>query len=63
MIYDFITNYVYDEKRIIAYLMAFADNSFKCYQYAGMKERMNITEEECVDNIVKAIVLEVESRD
>ena len=55
-IYDFITNYKYDEQKVLAYLMAFADNAFKCYQYDGMKERMNLPENECVDNIVNAII-------
>lgn len=55
-IIDFISSYRYDEKKVLAYLMAFADNAFRCYQYDGMKERMNISEEECVSNIVTAIV-------
>lgn len=54
--FEFINKYVYDEHGILAYLMAFAENSFKCYQYNGMKERMDITEEECVNNIVNAIM-------
>ena len=58
--YDFITNYVYDEKKILAYLMAFTDNSFKCYQYDGMKERMDMSEEECVNNIVSAIIKNID---
>jgi len=55
-IMQFINNYKYDEHKIFAYLMAFIENSFKCYQYDGMKERMNITEEECVNNMAKAIL-------
>ena len=53
--FDFIENYQYDEKKVLAYLMAFSDNAFKCYQYDGMKERMDLSEEECVNNIVNAI--------
>ena len=52
----FISEFEYDEHKVLAYLMAFAENSFKCYQYDGMKERMSITEKECVDNIVNAII-------
>ena len=60
--YDFITNYEYDEKKVLAYLMAFAEKSFKCYQYDGMKERMDLSEEECVDNIANAIIKNLEEK-
>jgi hypothetical protein len=60
--YDFILNYEFDEQKILAYLMAFKDNAFKCYQYDGMKERMNISEEECVDNIANAIIQYIDEK-
>lgn len=55
-IWDFIQEYKYDEQKLLAYLMAFSENSIRCYQYDGMKERMNLPENECVDNIVNVII-------
>ena len=55
-IMDFINNYSYDEHKILAYLMAFAENSFKAYHYAGRKRRTTIDEETCVNNLVTEIL-------
>lgn len=54
-LYGFIKNYKYDEKKVLAYLMAFADNSIKAYHYQGRKEKVNIPEDECIRNISEII--------
>lgn len=51
-IMSYIENYCYDEHDILAYLMAFAKNSIRAYHYQGRKEKMNLSEEECVRNII-----------
>jgi len=54
-LYGFIKNYKYDEKKVLAYLMAFADNSIKAYHYQGRKEKVNMPEDECIRNISEII--------
>lgn len=53
---DFISHYSYDEQKVLSYLMAFAENSFKAYHYDGRKKRMNLDEETCVNNIVSEVL-------
>ncbi len=49
---DFIDNYTFDEKKVLAYLMAFSEKSIRAYHYEGYKQLSNIDEETCVRNIV-----------
>ncbi len=58
---SFIESYTFDEQKILAYLMAFADNSIVAYHYRGRKEKLKITEDECVSNIVNEILRFVEA--
>lgn len=55
-IMGFINSYSYNEQHVLAYLKAFADNSFLAYHYKGRKERTNISEEICVNNLVTEIL-------
>ena len=52
----FIEGYKYDEHKILAYLMSFADNSVLAYHYAGEKERTSVGNEETVENIKKLLL-------
>lgn len=54
---DFIEGYRYDEHSLLAYLEAVGKNSKIAYYYkATGKNTINITEQECVDNLVGSIV-------
>lgn len=53
---DFIKSFVYDEHKLQAYLLAFADNSIKAYHYRGYKKTANVSQRESVDNICKSIL-------
>lgn len=56
----FINSYKFDEQKVLAYLMAFADNSIVAYHYNGRKEKMNIDENTCVTNLTNEILHFVE---
>lgn len=54
---DFIESYQYDEHALLAYLEAVGKNTKLAYYYkAFYKDQLNITEEECVNNMVASIV-------
>lgn len=53
---DFIASFKYDEKQFWSYLKAFEEYSTKAYFYRGFKEKMDMTEKECVDNICELII-------
>ncbi len=50
---DFIKNYKFDEKTVLAYLMAFSENSVKAYHYEGYKQYSDVDEETCVNNLTQ----------
>jgi len=58
---DFIENFKFDERDLLCYLNAVQKKTVKAYFYRGLKERMNMSEEECVGNLVES-VLEMGSR-
>lgn len=54
---EFIEKYKYDEHSLLAYLEAVGKNSKLAYYYkATKKKNIDITEQECVDNMVDSIV-------
>ncbi|WP_321307531.1 hypothetical protein [Marinifilum fragile] len=53
---SFIENYKYDEQNLLAYLAAFAKNSIKAYHYIKVKEKIDISEEECLNNLTNEVV-------
>lgn len=53
---QFLENYQFDEKKVLAYLMALAKNSKIVYHYNGEKEKVGIEEKECVDNLCSLIL-------
>ena len=54
---DFIEGYQYDEHALLAYLEAVGKNTKLAYYYKTFyKDQLNITEEECVNNMVASIV-------
>lgn len=55
-IMDFIRSYSFNEQYVLAYLKAFVDNSFLAYKYKGEKERTDIDEDTCVNNLVNEIL-------
>lgn len=52
----FIEEYEYNEQAILSYLLAFTQKSILAYHYKGRKEKMNLSENVCVDNILKEVV-------
>jgi len=52
----FIENFVFDERNLFAYLAAVSKKSVKAYYYRGLKEKLNMSEEECVNNLANSIV-------
>lgn len=57
----FIENYVFDEKNLAAYLAAFDAVAVKAYFYKGLKQKMNQSEQECVENLKKAVIKMLEN--
>ncbi|MBU0490167.1 MAG: hypothetical protein KKD31_19685 [Bacteroidetes bacterium] len=53
---EFIENFRFDERNLMAYLAAFSKKAVKAYYYRGLKQIMNQPEEECVCNIANAII-------
>jgi hypothetical protein len=60
-IVHFIKKYKFNEANLFAYLLAFSKNSINAYHYHDVKKRINLSEEECVHNLVEEI-LKVEKR-
>lgn len=53
---SFVENYSYDEHALMSYLAAVDKATRKAYYYQAVgKDALNISEEECVDNIVESI--------
>lgn len=52
---SFISDFVFDEKELLAYLAAFSEKAVKAYYYKNLKQKLNQSEEECVNKLVKAI--------
>ncbi|MDA3867662.1 MAG: hypothetical protein PF489_13065 [Salinivirgaceae bacterium] len=52
---SFIENFSFSENNLLAYLTAFNKNSVKAYFYRGLKQKMDQSEEECVDNLTNII--------
>lgn len=57
---NFIEGYKYSEKKLLAYLRAFQQNSINAYHYDGYKEHCNVSESESVLNLVNDIVKSME---
>lgn len=55
-IQKFIDNYVYSEHNILSYLMAFSECSIRAYHYDGYKNITNISHDESVENLYRAII-------
>ena len=54
---QFIENYCYDEHSLLAYLVSVGKNTRLAYYRLGQKAKLSdLSEEECVNNIVSAIV-------
>ena len=61
---DFINSYQYDEHSFLAYLNAFAKSTHNAYWLQKQsKEGLNLTEEECVNNIISAIEDQIKNDD
>lgn len=52
---SFINSYRYDEHDVLAYLLAFSKNSIHAYHYKGRKEKMELSEDVCVNNLISEI--------
>lgn len=55
-IMPFINEFRYDEHNLLAYLLAFAKNTIRAYQYEGYNNSAKIPEEECVENICNYLI-------
>jgi hypothetical protein len=55
-IVDFIENYKYSEQKLLAYLKAIERNSIIAYYYIDLKEKMNISKEQCIKELVQSVV-------
>lgn len=53
---NFIENFSFSEKELLAYLTAFQKHSISAYYYRGLKNVMSLSEEECVNNIISGIL-------
>lgn len=59
-IWNFIQNYKYDEHSLHAYLRAVGENTYNAYYYMALfKETLNLSEDQCVDNITGAIIKKI----
>lgn len=59
-IYSFIKSYKYDEHSLMAYLASVSKNTIKAYFYKAVhKDKQLSSEEECVENLTKAIMSRV----
>jgi len=55
-IVQFINNFNFDQHNLESYIKAFDDFSVRAYHYKGVKEKVDIGEEECVNNLVESII-------
>lgn len=55
-IFQFIKSFKFDERDLVAYLAAFGQKSIKAYYYRGLKKEMNLSEEECINNLTNSIL-------
>lgn len=55
----FIQEYQFNEKKLLKYLLAFSKNSFKAYYFRGLKDKMNMNEDDCINNLVNHVVNEL----
>lgn len=53
---EFINSYKYDHQKLLTYLKAVEDNSVTAYFRRGLKQGMNMKEEDCVDTLVNKVV-------
>ena len=54
---SFLESYEYDEHSLMAYLASVGDNTRKAYHWLwAPKDKIGVSEEECVNNIVEAIL-------
>jgi len=49
---DFINNYKYNEKELNIYLKAIENNSILAYFRRGLKKKMSLNQNQCIDNLV-----------
>jgi hypothetical protein len=52
---EFILNFKFDKQRLFAYLNAFCKNSSLVYPYRGIKEKVNVSEIDCIERLVNLI--------
>jgi len=52
----FINSYQYDEQALLAYLLAFSKKSIQAYHYKGRKEKIDLSEDICVRNLIEEIL-------
>jgi len=55
-IVDFIENFKYSEQKLLAYLKAIERNSIIAYYYIDLKEKMNISKEQCTKELVQSVL-------
>lgn len=61
---QFIEKYKYDEHSLLAYLASVGKNSYRAYYFKAMhRKELNLTEEECVNNLVSAIGSKLQDND
>lgn len=58
-IYDFIQNFSFDENNLLSYLAALEKNSFRAYYFRGLKDKMNQSEKECIENLIDSIICNI----
>lgn len=58
---EFISGFTFNENDLLAYLKIFSKHSIRAYHYIGYKKLCNVSEMECVDNIVNHILLKYNS--
>jgi capsule polysaccharide export protein KpsC/LpsZ len=51
----FLANFSHDEKKLYAYLNALGKNSSLVYSFRGIKGKVNVSEAECVERLVKLV--------
>jgi capsule polysaccharide export protein KpsC/LpsZ len=58
---EFIENYEYDEHALKAYLAAVSKNTSVAYYFKTYgKDTLNMSEDDCINNITKAIIKKIE---
>lgn len=53
----FIKHFQFDEVKLIEYLHSLCENSTVAYYYRGIKEKINLKEEDCINNIYSQIMM------